>query len=48
MTCETCEVKRVGACTAHGGTGWDPRAGKHPCPEVGAVEKKNSPIIIGS
>lgn len=34
MACETCEVKRVGACTAHGGAGWDPRAGPHPCPDA--------------
>jgi hypothetical protein len=26
MTCDTCEIKRVGACTAHGGTGWNPHA----------------------
>ena len=27
MTCNGCKAKDVGACTAHGGTGWDPRAG---------------------
>jgi hypothetical protein len=37
MTCDTCEIKRAGACTTRGGTGWDPRAGPHPCP--------NAPVI---
>ena len=57
MSCNGCKAKDVGACTAHGGTGWDPRAGPHPCPEAGIIpglcaavlgKKKPVPIIVGS
>ena len=57
MTCDGCKAKDVGACTAHGGVGWDPRVGSHPCPEAGIVpgpcaavlgKKKPAPIIVGS
>ena len=34
MSCDGCKAKDVGACTAHGGTGWDPRTGKTPCPHA--------------
>ena len=39
MSCNGCKAKDVGACTAHGGTGWDPRAGPHPCPEAVKIKR---------
>ena len=39
MVCDTCEIKRAGACTAHGGTGWDPRAGPNPCPDTPVIAR---------
>ena len=39
MSCDGCKAKDVGACTAHGGTGWDPRTGKTPCPHAPQMRK---------